>query len=214
MRSGSHAGPPGVKIERVNPRVNGTIVTLVAEPALRRAIENARHADEIQAHGAELGPLHGLPVAHKDLFETAGIRTTFGSRIFRDHVPARDAIIVERARKAGAITIGKTNTPEFGAGAQTFNEVFGATRNPWDLTKTCGGSSGGSAVALACGMTPLAGRQRSCVALSGIRRRFAASWDFAPAPGRVPTGAGVESVVHPERRWTYGAQCRGSRAFI
>jgi amidase len=103
-----------------------------------------------------LGPLHGLPVAHKDLFETAGIRTTFGSRIYKDNIPERDSIIVERAKKAGAITIGKTNTPEFGAGSQTFNEVFGVTANPYDLTKTCGGSSGGAAVALACGMTPLA----------------------------------------------------------
>ncbi len=139
------------QIDRVNPQVNA-IVTLVAE----QAMENARKADEAQARGAILGPLHGLPVVHKDLFETAGIRTTFGSRIFKDNVPKRDAIIVERIGRAGAISVGKSNTPEFGAGSQTFNEVFGATKNPYDLTKTCGGSSGGAAVSLACGMVPIA----------------------------------------------------------
>jgi amidase len=139
------------QIERVNPKVNA-IVTLV--PELAR--EAAAQADEMQARGEALGPLHGLPVAHKDLFETSGIRTTFGSALFRDHVPTEDDIVVARMRAAGAITIGKTNTPEFGAGSQTFNGLFGATRNPWYLTKTCGGSTGGGAVALACGMTPLA----------------------------------------------------------
>src|SRR5271169_1837596 len=139
------------QIDRVNPEVNA-IVTLVAE----QAIENARKADEAQARGGALGPLHGLPIAHKDLVETAGIRTTFGSRIFKDYVPTHDAILVERIRNAGAICIGKTNAPEFGAGSQTFNEVFGATLNPYDLAKTCGGSSGGAAVALACGLVPVA----------------------------------------------------------
>ena len=113
-----------------------------------------RAADEALAHGAAVGPLHGLPIAHKDLILTKGIRTTYGSRIYADFVPDQDMLIVERMRAAGAITIGKTNTPEFGAGSQTFNEVFGATLNPYDLTKTCGGS--GAAVALACGMVPLA----------------------------------------------------------
>jgi len=126
------------QIERVNQRLNA-IVTLTPE----RATEHARRADEAQAHGAALGPLHGLPVVHKDLFDTAGVRTTYGSRIFRDHVPQGDAIIVERIARAGAISVGKSNTPEFGAGSQTFNEVFGATLNPYDPTKTCGGSSGG-----------------------------------------------------------------------
>src|SRR5580700_6290497 len=120
------------QIDQVNPKVNA-IVTLVAD----QAMENARKADEAQARKATLGALHGLPVAHKDLFETAGIRTTFGSPIFKDYVPAHDAIIVERMKKAGAITVGKTNTPEFGAGSQTFNRVFGATKNPYDLSKTC-----------------------------------------------------------------------------
>jgi len=139
------------RIERVNPQLNA-IVTLHAD----QATAQARRADEMLARGEELGPLHGLPVAHKDLFCTRGMRTTFGSPIFKDFIPALDSIIVERQRRAGAIAIGKTNVPEFGAGSQTFNTVFGNTRNPYDPSKTCGGSSGGAAVALACGMVPLA----------------------------------------------------------
>ncbi len=168
------------QIERVNPSVNA-IVTLVAD----QAMESARKADEAQAKGDALGPLHGLPIAHKDLVETAGIRTTFGSPIFKDYVPPADAILVERIRRAGAITIGKTNTPEFGAGSQTFNPVFGATRNPYVLTKTCGGSSGGAAVALACGMIPIAdgsdsgGSLRNPAAFCGVV-------GLRTAPGRVP----------------------------
>jgi amidase len=108
------------QIERVNPKVNA-IVTLVAE----QARENARQADERLAKGEAIGPLHGLPVAHKDLQETKGIRTTYGSPIYRHEIPTVDALLVERLRGAGAITIGKTNTPEFGAGSQTFNAVFG-----------------------------------------------------------------------------------------
>ena len=107
---------------------------------------------------APVGVLHGLPVAHKDLVDTAGIRTTRGSPFYRDNVPTRDALIVTRIRAAGAITVGKTNTPEFGAGSQTFNTVFGATRNPYDLTKTCGGSSGGAAAAR--GLPDAADRRR------------------------------------------------------
>lgn len=171
------------QIERVNPKVNA-IVTLVAD----QAKEKARAADEAQAHGATLGPLHGLPIAHKDLVETAGIRTTFGSRIFKDYVPTHDAILVERIRNAGAICLGKTNAPEFGAGSQTFNEVFGATKNPYDVTKTCGGSSGGAAVSLACGMIPIADGSDS----GGSLRNPAAYCDvvgFRVAPGRVPKGA-------------------------
>src|SRR5437899_2654352 len=127
-------------------------VTLTAE----RALAEAREKDGALARGVAAGPLFGLPVAHKDLVPTRGIRTTYGSRIYRDHVPDQDALLVERLRAAGAITFGKTNTPEFGAGSQTFNEVFGRTLNPYDLTKTCGGSSGAAAVALAFGMVPIA----------------------------------------------------------
>ena len=171
------------QIERVNPQVNA-IVTLVAE----QAIENARKADEMQARGATLGPLHGLPIAHKDLVETAGIRTTFGSRIFKDYIPAHDAILVERIRRAGAICVGKSNTPEFGTGSQTFNAVFGATKNPYDLTKTCGGSSGGAAVSLACGMIPIADGSDSGGSLRNPAA-FCSVVGFRTAPGRVAHAA-------------------------
>lgn len=168
------------RIERVNPRVNA-IVTLVAE----RAMADAARADELTARGGTLGVLHGLPVAHKDLVDTAGIRTTRGSPFYRDNVPTRDALIVTRIRAAGAITCGKTNTPELGAGSQTFNSVFGATRNPYDVTKTCGGSSGGAAVALSCGMVPIADGSDT----GGSLRNPAAFCNVVglrPSPGRVP----------------------------
>ena len=139
------------QIERVNPKVNA-IVTFHPE----RALERAQAADEKQARGEPIGVLHGLPTAHKDLVLTKGVRTTLGSPVYKDFVPEVDAVIVERQAEAGAISVGKTNTPEFGAGSQTFNAVFGATLNPYDVTRTCGGSSGGAAVALACGMVPLA----------------------------------------------------------
>jgi amidase len=171
------------QIERVNPKVNA-IVTLTAE----KATEQARRADEAQAHGAPLGPLHGLPVVHKDLFDTAGVRTTYGSRIFKDHMPQKDAIIVERITQAGAISVGKSNTPEFGAGSQTFNEVFGATHNPYDLTKTCGGSSGGAAVSVACGMVPIADGSDSGGSLRNPPA-FCNVVGLRTAPGRVPVAA-------------------------
>jgi amidase len=169
------------RIERINPKVNA-VVTLVAE----RAMSDAARADEQTARGAAIGVLHGLPVAHKDLVETAGIRTTRGSMFYRDNIPTRDALIVTRMRGAGAITCGKTNTPEFGAGSQTFNAVFGATRNPYDLSRTCGGSSGGAAVALACGMVPIADGSDT----GGSLRNPAAFCNVVglrPSPGRVPS---------------------------
>jgi amidase len=177
------------RIDRVNPRVNA-IVTLVAD----RAMADAARADEQAVRGAPLGALHGLPVAHKDLVDTAGIRTTRGSRFYADHVPTRDALIVRRLRAAGAVTCGKTNTPEFGAGSQTFNDVFGATRNPHDLSKTCGGSSGGAAVAVACGMLPIAdgsdtgGSLRNPPAFCGVV-------GLRPSPGRVPGEGGSWSPL-------------------
>ncbi len=139
------------RIEAVNPRLNA-VVTLVPD----MAVEWADAADAATAAGEALGPLHGLPVAHKDLELTAGIRTTMGSPLLAEFVPTEDGLIVQRIRAAGAVTIGKTNTPELGAGSQTFNPVFGATRNPYDLDRTCGGSSGGAAVALAAHMAPIA----------------------------------------------------------
>ena len=140
-----------LQIEKLNPELNA-IVTLVPE----RAEELAALADQAFAEGRTLGVLHGLPVAHKDLVDTAGVLTTLGSPIYKDRVPESDDLIVERMRNAGAIMIGKTNTPEFGAGSQTFNEVFGVTSNPYNTDMTCGGSSGGAAVALAARMLPLA----------------------------------------------------------
>jgi amidase len=169
------------QIERVNPKVNA-IVTLVAE----RAMAQAAAADERLAHGGPIGPLHGLPIAHKDLQDTQGIRTTYGSPIYANHVPTQDTLLVERFKHAGAIAFGKTNTPEFGAGSQTFNMVFGATRNPYDLSKTCGGSSGGAAVALACGMMPIADGSD----MGGSLRNPASFCNVVglrPSPGRVPS---------------------------
>src|SRR4051812_19355598 len=175
------------QIERVNPAVNA-IVTFLPE----QAREYARALDAAFARGEEPGPLAGLPVAHKDLIPTKGIRTTFGSPIFKDFVPDADALIVERQRTAGAITVGKTNTPEFGAGSQTFNPVFGPTCNPYDLAKTCGGSSGGAAAALACGMLPLADGSD----LGGSLRNPASFCNVVglrPSAGRVPNWPSVSA---------------------
>src|SRR5690606_19160197 len=134
------------------PQVNAIITMISPEEALALADE----ADRKLASGAEVGPLHGLPVAHKDLSPTKGMRTTWGSPIFKDFVPEEDSLITARMVQAGALRIGKTNVPEFGAGSHTFIPVFGATRNPYDLTKSAGGSSGGAGVALATGMLPIA----------------------------------------------------------
>jgi len=168
------------RIEAVNPTVNA-IVTLVPEAAM----EGARAADAALARGEAPGPLHGLPIACKDLSLTRGIRTTFGSPIYRDFVPDQDDLYVGRLKAAGAIIIGKTNTPEFGAGSQTFNAVFGATKNPYATDRTCGGSSGGAAVAVAGGMLPLADGTDM-----GGSLRNPASWSnvvgFRTSPGRVP----------------------------
>ncbi len=172
------------QIERTNPRVNA-VVTLVAEQAMAQADA----ADQSIARGEEVGPLHGLPVAHKDLVLTKGIRTTFGSPIYKDFVPDQDSLIIERMKQAGVITIGKTNVPEFGAGSQTFNPVFGKTLNPYDLSKTCGGSSGGAAVALACGMMPIADGSD----LGGSLRNpanFCNVVGFRVSQGRVPVWPG------------------------
>jgi amidase len=169
------------RIEAVNPVLNA-IVTLDAELALRGAVA----ADRALAGAGERGPLHGLPIAVKDLEDTAGMRTTYGSPIHRDHVPAQDTLLVARLRRAGAIVIGKTNTPEFGAGSQTFNPVFGATRNPYDPARTPGGSSGGAAAAVASGMLPLADGSDY-----GASIRNPASFcnlvGLRPSPGRVPS---------------------------
>ena len=169
------------QIKRVNPRVNA-MVTLVPEDEL---MAQADAADEALAKGKWLGPLHGLPVGVKDLNETKGIRTTFGSPLHKDYIPDFDCRVVQREKEAGAIVIGKTNVPEFGLGSQTFNPVFGPTHNPYDVTKTCGGSTGGGSVALACGMVPLADGSD----MGGSLRNppnFCNIVGIRPSPGRVP----------------------------
>ena len=169
------------QIERTNADLNA-IVTLESD----KAMQWAREADDLQARGEPLGCLHGLPVAHKDLFETAGIRTTFGSPIYSDYIPDKDELIIQRLRENGAITVGKSNTPEFGAGSQTFNPVFGATRNPYDLSKTCGGSSGGAAAALAARMIPIADGSDMGGSLRNPAN-FCNVVGIRPSTGRVPS---------------------------
>lgn len=138
------------RIEAVNPTVNAIVAT-----TYDRARKEAKEAEHAVLQGEPLGPLHGLPMGVKDLNLTENVRTTFGSLIHEDFVPEHDERMVADLRAAGAILVGKTNTPEFGAGANTVNKVYGATVNPFDTARTCGGSSGGSAVALATGMLPL-----------------------------------------------------------
>lgn len=171
------------RIERVNPAVNA-IVTFLPEQALAQA----KRLDQLLAakRGAEPGPLAGLPIAYKDLLPTKGIRTTFGSLVYRDNFPDTDHLLVQRLTAAGAITLGKTNTPEFGAGSQTFNAVFGATRNPYDLTKTAGGSSGGAAAAVASGMLPFADGSDLAASLRNPAN-YCNVVGFRPTPGRVPS---------------------------
>ena len=188
------------QVERANPSVNA-IVTFLPDEALAEA----RKLDRKAGRGTkQIGPLQGLPIAYKDMIDTKGIRTTYGSPIYADHVPAQDQLIVERLRAAGAITLGKTNTPEFAAGSQTFNKVFGTTLNPYDLDKTCGGSSGGAAVAVACRMLPFADGSD----LGGSLRNpanFCNVVGFRPTPGRVPSYPAVDlwntlSVLGPIAR--------------
>src|SRR3954466_1858913 len=168
------------RIERVNPQVNA-YCTVTAEQARARA----REAEAALRAGDNLGLLHGVPYSLKDLTPTKGIRTTMGSKIFEHNVPERDGLLVQRMSAAGAILLGKTNTPEFGCKPFTDNRVFGATRNPWALDRSPGGSSRGAAAAVAAGLGPLA--QGSDLAAS-IRQP--AAWSgvvgFKPSQGRVP----------------------------
>lgn len=149
--------------------------------------EGARRAAQICDEApAPTGPLHGVPVAIKDLTDTAGLTTTYGSALFRNYVPAEDDLVVARLRRAGAIVLGKTNTPEFGFGAVCTNRLCGPTRNPFDFSLTSGGSSGGSAVAVAAGMVPLA----HGTDFGGSVRTPASFCDVAsirPTPGRIPS---------------------------
>ena len=176
------------RIEAVDPALN-------AIPT--EAFEFGRDcADDLDRRGDLEAPLAGLPIAHKDLVATRGIRTTYGSPLYAEHVPTVDDRIIVRMRRAGAVTIGKSNAPEFGAGSQTFNRVFGVTRNPYDLGKTCGGSSGGAAVALAARLIPIAdGSDTGGIAAEprGVLQR-----------DRVPAFAGPRTWRRPMVRPVYG----------
>ncbi|MFQ5974341.1 MAG: amidase, partial [Alphaproteobacteria bacterium] len=169
------------RIEALNPMVNAMVAL-----DLERGRAAAREAEAAVIRGGPCGPLHGLPVAVKDVSATAGLRTTWGSLVYKDHVPDTDDLIVARIRAAGGIVIGKTNTPEFGAGANTINRVYGATVNPFDTALSCAGSSGGSAVALATDMVPLAsgsdmgGSLRTPASFCGVV-------GHRPSPGLVPS---------------------------
>ena len=187
------------RIESVDSQLNAMVTK-----SYERAIAEARKAEQTVVDGEELGLLHGLPVGIKDLETTAEIRTTSGSKLYAEHVPTKDQGAVANIREAGGIIIGKTNTPEFGAGANTRNLVFGATGNPFDPVKTCGGSSGGSAVALATGMVPLAsgsdygGSLRTPASFCGVV-------GIRPSPGVVaaegrPVGLLPFSVLGPMGR--------------
>ena len=187
------------RIAVVNPRINA-VVSLRPEEALAEADA----ADRRTAAGVPLGPLHGLPIAIKDLEDTAGIRTTYGSTMFADHVPTVDSLLVRRLRAAGAIVVGKTNTPEFGVGSHTFNEVFGPTRNPWALDRSAGGSSGGAGAALAAGLVPIADGSDHAGSI-----RNPASFNnvvgLRPTPGLVPSSGSGDgwdpaSVLGPMAR--------------
>ena len=187
------------RIESIDGRLNAIVTK-----SYDRARDEARDAEKAVLDGEELGLLHGLPLGIKDLETTAGIRTTSGSKLYADHIPAHDQGVVANMRGAGGIILGKTNTPEFGAGANTRNLVFGATGNPFDPVKTCGGSSGGSAVALATGMVPLAsgsdygGSLRTPASFCGVV-------GLRPSPGLVaaegrPVGLLPFSVLGPMGR--------------
>ena len=177
------------RIQKINPVINA-YCTVVADQALAEA----RQAEAQAASGGTLGPLHGVPISFKDLTPPAGIRTTFGSKIFEHHVPTDDALVVERARAAGAIVIGKTNTPEFGCKGVTDNLIFGHTRNPWNPERVAGGSSGGAAAAVAAGLAPLAegsdlaGSIRIPAGVCGVV-------GFKPSLGRIPRWPSVNGYT-------------------
>lgn len=185
------------RIDRRNPETNA-YVTVCAD----RAREQARAAQSAIDAGDDLGPLHGVPVAIKDLNRVAGVRTTFGSAVFADHVPQQSDTAVERIEDAGGIVLGKTNTPEFGRKTVTDNPLFGATRNPWDTALTTGGSSGGNAAALADGLAPLAlggdaaGSLRIPASACGVV-------GFMPDFGRVPIGPVRDDAYLNLQPYTY-----------
>jgi len=181
------------RIEKFNSRINA-VVTLDAE----RACQQARQADELQSQGKPLGPLHGVPVTIKDAFETAGLLTTCGAPLLKDYIPAANAVAVQRYLDAGAIVFGKTNCPLFCTDAQTYNDIFGRTNNPWNLERSPGGSSGGAAAAVAAGLTGLelgsdiAGSIRIPASWSGVYGHKP-SYGIVPQQGHIPPPPGTLS---------------------
>ena len=186
------------RIDRLDPALNAVVAT-----DLERARAEADAADELTAAGGSNGPLHGLPMTVKDVWETEGLVTTSGAPELRDHVPEADAIAVARLRAAGAIIFGKTNTPLYAGDFQTYNEVYGVTNNPWDTTRTAGGSSGGAAAAVAAGLTPLelgsdiGGSIRNPAHYNGVYG-LKPSWGVVPGRGHIPGPPGtlVEADVN------------------
>ncbi|MHA7157404.1 amidase [Glutamicibacter endophyticus] len=171
------------QIQKVNESINAVVIT-----DFERAAEAATAADEAQAQGAELGLLHGLPMTHKDTFNTAGLRSTQGSPAFAENVPEHDDLQIARLKAAGAIRTGKTNVPEFGAGSHTFNEVFGTTTNPYATDKSAGGSSGGVAAAIAARIQPLGDGSDMGGSLR-IPGSFCNVFGFRPSYGVIPLGS-------------------------
>ena len=187
------------RIEAINGAVNAVVST-----DFDRARTEAKKAEDDIMSGADIGPLHGLPIGAKDLEITAGLKTTFGSLLYEDNVPEEDQRSIAEIRFAGGIVFAKTNTPEFGAGANTTNRVYGATGNPFDPELTCGGSSGGSAVSLATGMVTLATGSDYGGSLR-IPAGFCGVVGFRPSPGTVPNevrtvGLNPYSVLGPMGR--------------
>jgi aspartyl-tRNA(Asn)/glutamyl-tRNA(Gln) amidotransferase subunit A len=182
-------------LERID--ATNSVVNAYCTVASEEARRHARKAEKALTSGGELGPLHGVPVSVKDVIFTAGIRTTRGSPIYGDLVPTEDAPLVERLKRAGAIVLGKTNTPEFGWKAVTDNRLFGTTANPWDLSRTAGGSSGGSAAAVASGLGPLSIGTDGAGSIR-IPASFCGIVGLKPSFGRVPfyPFSAAETVAH------------------
>ncbi|MBY8987943.1 MAG: amidase [Candidatus Lokiarchaeota archaeon] len=170
------------RIEKINPIINAYCTT-----TFDLAREMAREADKNVKKGIKLGPLNGIPISIKDETEVEGIRTTFGSKIFENNKPRRDDILVKRARNAGTVILGKTNTPAYGFKGETDNLIFGVTKNPWNLERTPGGSSGGAAAAVASGMSPLAIGSDGGGSIR-IPSSFCGTYGLKPTFGRVPQG--------------------------
>jgi len=172
------------RIEETNPAINA-VVTLTAEIARAQALS----IDKRISKGEQVGPLVGVPIGVKDVTATAGIRTTYGSPLFADHIPDKDDIIVQRIKEADGVIIGKTNTPEFATGGNTYNDVFGATRNPWNTELSAGGSTGGGGAGLISGMFPIASGSDLGGSLR-IPAAFCGVMGLRPTPGLVPAGPG------------------------